>query len=44
MLVDVPREIKDNEYRAGMVPTSVVELVHHNHQVVVTWWMKIMKF
>jgi alanine dehydrogenase len=35
MLVGVPKEIKDNEYRAGMVPTSVVELVHHDHQVVV---------
>jgi len=35
MLVGVPREIKDNEYRAGMVPTSVVELTHHSHQVVV---------
>ncbi len=35
MLVGVPREIKDNEFRAGMVPTSVVEVVHHGHQVMV---------
>jgi alanine dehydrogenase len=35
MLVGIPREIKDNEYRAGMVPGSVVELVHHGHQVLV---------
>jgi len=35
MLVGVPKEIKDNEYRAGMVPTSVVELVHHGHEVIV---------
>ncbi len=34
MIVGVPKEIKDNEYRAGMVPTSVVELTHHGHQVV----------
>lgn len=35
MLVGIPREIKDNEYRAGMVPGSVLELVHHGHQVLV---------
>ena len=35
MRVGVPREIKDNEFRAGMVPTSVVELVHHGHDVMV---------
>jgi len=35
MRVGVPKEIKDNEYRAGMVPTSVVELVHHGHEVLV---------
>lgn len=35
MLVGVPREIKDNEYRAGIVPSSVVELVHHGHRVLV---------
>ncbi|MES2626001.1 MAG: alanine dehydrogenase [Pseudomonadota bacterium] len=35
MLVGVPREIKDNEFRAGTVPSSVMELVHHGHQVIV---------
>ncbi len=35
MLVGVPKEIKDNEYRAGMVPSSVHELVHHGHEVLV---------
>ena len=35
MRVGVPREIKDNEFRAGMVPTSVVELVHHGHEVLI---------
>ena len=33
MIVGVPKEIKDNEYRAGLVPTSVLELTHHNHEV-----------
>jgi alanine dehydrogenase len=35
MLVGVPREIKDNEYRVGMVPATVHELVTSKHKVVV---------
>ncbi len=35
MLIGVPREIKNNEYRVGMVPASVRELVGHGHQVMV---------
>ena len=35
MLVGVPREIKDNEFRVGMTPSSVRELVAHGHGVVV---------
>jgi alanine dehydrogenase len=35
MLIGVPKEIKNNEYRVGMVPSSVSELVHHGHEVVV---------
>ncbi len=35
MLVGVPKEIKVHEYRVGLVPASVRELVHHGHQVVV---------
>ena len=35
MLVGVPREIKTREYRVGMIPASVRELVHHGHEVVV---------
>ncbi len=35
MLIGVPKEIKDNEFRAGMVPASVRELVEHGHQVLV---------
>ena len=31
MLVGVPREIKDNEFRVGMTPAAVAELVHHGH-------------
>ena len=35
MLVGVPREIKDNEYRVGIVPSTVRELVDKGHQVVI---------
>src|SRR5271165_790321 len=35
MLVGVPKEIKDNEFRVGMTPAAVAELVHHGHKVVV---------
>jgi len=35
MRVGVPREIKDNEYRVGLTPSSVAELVHHGHEVLV---------
>ena len=35
MLVGVPKEIKDNEYRVGLVPSTVRELTEKGHQVVV---------
>lgn len=35
MLVGVPKEIKDNEYRVGLAPESVREMVAHGHQVIV---------
>src|SRR5678815_5613358 len=35
MLVGVPKEIKDHEYRVGLVPSSVAELVHRGHTVLV---------
>ena len=35
MLIGVPKEIKDQEYRVGLVPASVRELVHHGHKVMV---------
>ena len=35
MLIGVPKEIKNHEYRVGMAPASVREAVKHNHQVLV---------
>lgn len=35
MRIGVPTEIKNNEYRVGLAPASVRELVHHGHQVAV---------
>ena len=35
MIIGVPKEIKNHEYRVGMVPASVRELIAHGHQVVV---------
>ena len=35
MLIGVPTEIKQDEHRVGLTPTSVRELVHHGHQVLV---------
>ena len=31
MRVGVPKEIKNHEYRVGLIPSSVRELVHHGH-------------
>jgi alanine dehydrogenase len=35
MLIGVPKEIKNHEYRVGLIPASVRELVHHGHKVLV---------
>lgn len=35
MRVGVPREIKNHEYRVGLIPSSVRELLAHGHEVVV---------
>lgn len=35
MLIGVPKEIKNFEYRVGLVPSSVKELVTHGHKVLV---------
>ena len=32
MLIGVPKEIKTHEYRVGLVPSSVSELVLHGHE------------
>ncbi len=35
MLVGVPKEIKNHEYRVGLTPASVLELTSRGHQVIV---------
>jgi alanine dehydrogenase len=35
MLIGVPKEIKTQEYRVGLVPSSVKEFVTQGHQVLV---------
>lgn len=35
MLIGVPKEVKAHEYRVGLVPGSVRELAHHDHEVIV---------
>jgi alanine dehydrogenase len=35
MLIGVPKEIKDNEYRVGLVPSAVRELTASGHRVMV---------
>ena len=35
MLIGVPKEIKNHEYRVGLTPTSVREMIAHGHEVVV---------
>ncbi len=35
MLIGVPKEIKANEFRVGLSPSSVQEVVAHGHQVIV---------
>jgi alanine dehydrogenase len=35
MLIGVPKEIKTHEYRVGLVPSGVRELIHNGHQVLV---------
>ncbi len=35
MLVGVPKEIKKQEARVGLVPGSVREFIHHGHEVIV---------
>ncbi len=35
MRIGIPKEVKDNEYRVGLVPSSVRELSHHGHEIFV---------
>lgn len=35
MLIGVPKEIKNHEYRVGITPSGVRELLHHGHRVIV---------
>ena len=35
MLIGVPKEIKDHEYRVGLTPDSVNEAILHDHEVLV---------
>ena len=35
MLIGVPKEIKNHEYRVGLTPTSVREMIAHGHDVIV---------
>ena len=35
MIIGVPKEIKNQEYRVGMTPGSVRECIAHGHKVVV---------
>ncbi len=35
MIVGLPKEIKNHEYRVGLTPAAVLELTHRSHQVLV---------
>ena len=35
MLIGVPKEIKVHEYRVGLTPSSVREMVENGHKVIV---------
>ena len=35
MLIGVPKEIKNHEYRVGLTPSSVAELKSYGHQILV---------
>ena len=35
MLIGVPKEVKTHEYRVGLIPGAVRELVHRGHEVYV---------
>ena len=35
MIIGIPKEVKDHEYRVGMIPAGVLALVSAGHQVLV---------
>jgi alanine dehydrogenase len=35
VLIGVPKEVKDNEYRVALTPEGARELTHHGHRVLV---------
>src|SRR3546814_870522 len=35
MRIGVPKEIKTHEYRVGLAPSSVRELIYHGHEVII---------
>ena len=35
MIIGVPKEIKNHEYRVGLTPRSVKEFINHGHKVAV---------
>ena len=35
MIIGIPKEIKNHEYRVGMTPEAVQQTVSHGHQVIV---------
>lgn len=35
MIIGVPKEIKNHEYRVGLTPTAVLEYINHGHSVIV---------
>lgn len=35
MRIGVPREVKNNEFRVGITPVGVLELVNHGHEVLI---------
>lgn len=35
MLIGIPKEIKNHEYRVSVSPQGVRELIHHGHQVII---------
>ena len=35
MLVGIPKEIKNHEYRVGLTPAGVLELINHGHSVII---------